>query len=429
MKQSRTQYLAILSLLILLSACTPAQVQVLPTQTDTAIAEATNTSEPKIVPTQIATSFPTETIKSLCPKINPDIQFNLPVESKELETFVLNYLNEGGDPARIETTASNSETLTLYAVAADIDDDLLSEVAVSTGDLLGGPTIIRLYRCEQNNYQLVKSFTLDGISFGKPEFTTKIFDAEPPFMIIRTGHTLGWGQDFLAIGRYNSEWQIIHLATGITPSEIALFDQNVDGTKEVFIKTKTAATPGGGISRVIVDIYSWDGKEFVSANSDMPPGNDRVHYLDDAETAWENGDPLLAVSYYEIAARNPNLSSYWTRYELEHKQTELAKPYQQAFAFFRIVAIWIYLDRPDIASEYIQEMAEVFPKGKPGNEFVLAAQALSDWYEKESDFSESCAQAVYLLDSQYPDIVLNHLGDWGVANPMYFATSDICKLQ
>ena len=74
-------------------------------------------------------------------------------------------------------------------------------------------------------------------------------------------------------------------------------------------------------------------------------------------------------------------------------------------------------------------MSEAFPKGKPGNEFVLAAQALSDWYEKEPDFSKSCSQAVNLLDTEDSDIVPNHLGDWGVANPMYFATSDICKFE
>jgi hypothetical protein len=429
MKPSRTQYLALFTLLIFLSACTPAQVQVLPTQTDTTIAEATNTSESQIVPTQIATGFPTETTKSSCPKINPNIQFNLPVESKELEIFILNYLNDGGDPAKIETTVSKSATLTLYALSTDIDGDLFPEVAVSIGDVLGGPTVIRLYHCEQNNYQLVKLFTLDGISSGKPEFATKIFDSEPSFMIIRAAHVHGWAQDFLALGWHNSEWQIISLAIGFTPAEIALFDQNADGIKEVFIKTKTAATPGGGISRVLIDIYSWNGKEFKSTSGAMPPGADRVHYLQDADDAWKQGNPLLAVAYYEIAARDSNLSSYPTFYEYEHKQTALAKPYQQAYAYFRIVATWVYLERPDVASEYIQEMSETFPKGKTGHEFVLAVQALSNEYEKEPDFSKSCEQAVYLLQTQYPDIIPNHLGDWGVANPMYFAMSDICKLQ
>ena len=429
MKQSRTQYLAILSLLILLSACTPAQSQILPTQTNTAVLQATSTIESAAVPTQIVTSVPIATVELSCPKINPDIQLNLPKDSSEFEPSILDYLNKGGDPTKIETMASMSEMQPFFTLSADIDDDLLPELVTITQDLFEDPATIRIYHCDQNSYQLVKSFTPDGISFGIPEFATKIFDSQPPFMIVRAGRITGWGQDFFAIGWRNSKWQIINLAAGMTPSEITLFDQNADGIKEVFIRTKTAAMPGGGRSRDIINSYAWDGKEFISTSSAMPPGSDRVHYLDDAETAWKNGNPLLAISYYEIAAQDTNLSSYWTRYEMEHKQTELAKPYQQAYAFFRIVTAWIYLERPDEASEYLQEMSEAFPKGRPGHEFVVAAQALSDEYKKEPDFSQSCGQAVYLLQTQYPDIVPNHLGDWGVANPMYLSISDICKFE
>jgi hypothetical protein len=261
------------------------------------------------------------------------------------------------------------------------------------------------------------------------ELVTEIFSSEPPFVIIRAPRVAGWGQDFLAVGWHNSEWQIINLATGTTPSEIALIDQSGDGIKEVFLKTRTAATPGGGVSRVIIYAYSWDGKEFAYISSAMPPGSDRVHYLDDAESAWKQGNPLLAIAYYEIAATDSSLSSYPTTYELINKQTELAMPYQQAFAYFRIVAIWFYLDRPEVASQYIQEMSEAFPNGKSGNEFVLAAQELAKAYETYSDFSVSCVKSADLLDTQYPEIVQNHLGDWGVANPWYFASSDICKLE
>ena len=281
MKHSSIQFLAIVPILILLSACAGAQVQVLPTQTNTAVIEATSTLESNIALTQITTSIPTATAELTCPKLNTDIQFNLPQESSEFEASILSYLNEGGDPAKIESIANASEMQPFFALSADIDSDLLREVVIGTRDLFEDPVTIRIYHCEQNNYESVKSFTPDGISFGIPEFATKIFDSGPPFAIVRAGRILGWGQDFLAIGWHNSEWQIINLATGTTISEIALSDQNADGTKEVFIKTKTAATPGGGISRVIVQSYSWDGQEFVPTSSAMPPGNDRVHYLDD----------------------------------------------------------------------------------------------------------------------------------------------------
>jgi hypothetical protein len=419
----------IVSLAIWLSACapaTPVQTNILPTKIVTA---STKAVEPTIAPISTATSIPTAIIELSCPKVDSNIEFDLPLNAQDLESSILNYLNLGGDPKKIEAVASSQELPPFHTAYADIDDDLLPEIVMSTLDLFEKPATIRIFHCEQNIYRLVKSFAPHNMGNGITELVTKIFSSEPPFVIIRAPRSAGWGQDFLAVGWHNSEWQIINLATGTTPSEIALIDQNGDGIKEVFLETRTAATSGGGVSRVVIDTYSWNGKEFAYDSSAMPPGNDRVHYLDDAESAWKQGNPLLAIAYYEIAAKDSNLSSYPTTYELINKQTELAKPYQQAFAYFRIVAIWFYLDRPEVAFQYIQEMSETFPNGKSGNEFVLAAQELAKAHETDSNFAASCAKAVNLLDTQYPDIVKNHLGDWGVANPMYSSTSDICKLE
>ena len=423
MKHNHIQFLAVGSILVILSACAPAQVQVLSTQTNTAAIE------PTIAPARVTTILATSTAELMCPEINTDIQFNLTRESKEFEASILDYLNRGGDPIKLQSKSAPPEVPPFYSVSADLDGDSLTEVVVSMPYSLENPATIRIYHCGQNEYQLVKSFTRQDMALGVTEFVTNIFPSEPSFLIIRALHITGWGQDFFAVGWHNSEWRLISLGTGFHPSEIAFFDQNMDGIKEVFLKTTTAATPGGGRSRPIIDVFSWNGKGFMLVSSVMPPGSDRVHYLQDAESAWEDGNPLLAISYYEIAARDSSLSSYWTTYELGTSQTALAAPYQQAFAFFRIIATWFYLDRPDLASEYIQEMSEAFPKGEPGNEFVLAAQAISDSYEKEPDFTNSCAQAVNLLNTEYPDVVRNHLGDWGVANPVYSATSDICEFK
>lgn len=191
MKHSSIQLLAIGSIFILLSACIPAQVQVLPTQTNTEAVEVTNSLEPTIAPTQISTILPVATAELTCPKINLDTQFDLPKESSEFEVSILNYLNNGGDPARIESIASASEMQPFFTLSADIDDDLQPELVTITRDLFEDPATIRIFHCQQNDYQLVKSFSPDGVSFGIPEFATKIFDAEPPFMIVRAGRISG----------------------------------------------------------------------------------------------------------------------------------------------------------------------------------------------------------------------------------------------
>jgi hypothetical protein len=433
MKQSSLFFITNTLIVFSLTSCAPISTQITPIHTNTSVAnnhpEATNTSISTIAPTLTATSIPAATVEIKCPSLNPDIQFNYSEDPTKLEALILNYLNEGGDPEKIALALLPQTLPNFHIAAADINGDSLPEVIVSTQLLFekkadSKPTI-RIYQCKQNEYTLARSFKLDLVDGYDFEYVTDIFPNEPLFMIIRVPHIAGWGEDFYAVGWRNSEWQLIYLGTGLVGSDVAFFDQNGDGIKEFYMKTGRSSK---GADREIVDIYSWNGKEFILIDEKLPPGNDRIHYLEDAESVRKQGNPLLAVTYYEIAARDSSLNSFWTDYEWEYKQTRLAKPYQQAFAFFRIVATWLYLGRPDIASQYIQEMSDAFPQGKPGNEFVQAAQELSDGYKKDPDFFTSCAKAVNFLDEHYPDIVRHHL-NWGSVDSMYYATDDICEFK
>ena len=132
-----------------------------------------------------------------CPNVNPDTQYSIPSESGEFPASILNYLNNGGDPTKIQPKITPPEIPSYYSISADIDGDSLSEVIVSTRDLFEDPTTIRIYQCENKNYRLVKSFTPQNIGFGIIELVMEIFPSEPSFVIIRALHSSGWGQDFL----------------------------------------------------------------------------------------------------------------------------------------------------------------------------------------------------------------------------------------
>ena len=60
------------------------------------------------------------------------------------------------------------------------------------------------------------------------------------------------------------------------------------------------------------------------------------------------------------------LDSIPTGDELLTKTEELAESYQRSYAYFRIIALWLYLDRPDLTDKYIQEMSEKYPDGVRG---------------------------------------------------------------
>lgn len=432
MKNIYISLLASVSILLLFSACgsSPDQVYLTPIKTSTLnwtpeVTIKVNTTAPKI----ISTIVPTQTFQVKCPPINPDLQFEFTTEFAEFDASILNYLNNGGDPYKIETKFSQQGQEQYFSAIADFDGDTQAEVVVGTGDYLEEQGKVHIFDCDHNNYQLVKLLTPKNMAYGGIEFITEIFPSKPPFLIIHTYPISGWGQDFLAIGWYGEDWKIIHLASGSTPSEIVLIDQDMDGTKEVNLRTRLLTSPGAGISREIIDLYDWNGEEFDLIKSDIPPTDFRIHYLQDGEKEWEQGNPLLAIYYFEIAARNDLLENYSTNFERINNQTVLSKPYQQSFAFFRIIALWTFLDRPDLASKYIEEMSDEFPEGLPGNEFVQAVQELTNWYKNEADYKASCKKAGSYLDSQFPNIVADHIGDWGWSNPEYELTADICNFE
>lgn len=138
---------------------------------------------------------------------------------------------------------------------------------------------------------------------------------------------------------------------------------------------------------------------------------------------------MMAIAYFEIAAWNQNLSSYPTMYELTENQREFSEPYQKAYAFFRIVVIWFSQNRVDMADQVIHEMSETFPEGTPGSEFVVVSKELAAQYEVSRNATTSCLEAVKILDTEYPNVLKGHIGDWGFDNVSYSSTSEFCKLN
>lgn len=137
----------IVSLMIWLSACAPTisvQTNIVPTKI---VAESTNTVEPTIAPISTATSVPTVRVELSCPKIDSNIEFELPSDANDLEASILNFLNHGGDPKKIEAITSSQELPPFHIAYADIDGDLLPEIVISTLDLFETPATFRIFHC------------------------------------------------------------------------------------------------------------------------------------------------------------------------------------------------------------------------------------------------------------------------------------------
>lgn len=436
MKNNRKNFQPVIFFLLMsmvaLTACAPGQ------NIPTALATATVT---QAIPTKTnppeVTATLTPTPERRCPALTGGAELKGYSDLVELDASVLDYVNHGGDPASLKSLLVSTDKLKVSVAVADLDGDVQEEIIVS-GSLtiinedfsMGQTYIINIYQCGANAYRLAQSFPLSRYDITVDIlFVDQIFINESPLVVVEFTPLSGWGRPYNAIGWREGQWEMINLGYGFEGSDIMLYDQNNDGIKEVLIYTTNTVSLSGGASRYTIDVYAWNGKEFQYDHSDFPPGNDRVHYLGDAAEASKKGNLMMAIAYYEIAARDSNLPSYFTTYEFTENQTQLAEPYQKAFAFFRMVVIWLSQNRADMADEVIQEMSESFPDGTPGSEFVAAAKEFAAQYAVTHKAVTSCLEAVKILNTDYPNVLKGHIGDWGSANVAYSSTSEFCKLN
>ncbi len=388
-----------------------------------------------VTPTQSKTPRPTQTPTptsvSICPKADPALLFELPKNPSDLETSIMGYLSNGGELNNIKSLMESYEASPpsifpiISVISEDLDMDSIKEIVISTHISPSHTSTISIFHCGHYNYYLMHSiiYSLDEAMFVDILLADRIFANKAPFLIIRENSPYGWAEIYRAIGWTGSEWRTIDLGSA-TSSEIALFDKYGGGIKEVFIRTNLG-------SRMMIEEYKydWNSSQYKLVSTSFTPGNSRLDYFQYAETALSEGNPMLAISYYEIAARNEYFASYPSDTEMVNNMEEFAKPYQQSFAYFRLVALWYYLGRPDLAHHDLQEMTDNFPQKTPGNEFVLAATELASMYDKGSSFLDSCLKAVSFLDERFPNVVTDHLGGWMHVDFFIIQTSDICKVK
>lgn len=432
--------LAITALAWLMAACTslpptPNQSPTLEITSKTPTIVVTSIASPVAVSTLIVDSSPTPsptvkpTPQQSCPREQTGGAFDYASSVQRLDQDVIEYLNAGGEINRLVEALPLIEGLNAAAVVEDLDGDGLSEVLITYTDSQESQAWVDVLHCAVGEFVKVAEFEYGEAWFASFEFVSPLRDNGHPFVVSRVPRTRGWVDDYIALGWDGTSWKSVALSSGLGPSQISLYDQNGDGVREVQLSAMTSVTPGGGLGRVEVSTWAWNGTAYAYSSSRYLPGTDRVHYIADAERAWIDGNPLLAVTYYEVAARSDDLSAYPTGLEMISGQTEVAEAYQRAFSLYRIIATWTYQNRLDDARVYFEELKEKYPDGEAGSEFIAAADILMSEAQTGAPYARACSKSASALDQSTPKLVPTHLGDWGVANPMYFRTTDVCDFN
>jgi hypothetical protein len=345
---------------------------------------------------------------------------------------VLAYLQAGGDPERIAQLAAEwgaVEQVPTYlsAISSDLNNDGMDELALAgTIEPLNSATIW-IYQCGFADYFLAATFPIAGgplmwIGFLRTEERTP---TDFPFLIL--GYA-AWGQSnvFAVVGWDSRAWRLF-IQQVTTRGNIAVYGDGKHGRAYVDFLEATTASMAGGPPRGLLTSYVWDRDTYVPLPTFYAPSSQRIHLLEDAQRALDEGLLGQAVAIYDVAATDDMYFSAPSQYEVDAGLEEQAEAYQTAFALFRYAAIWAALGDESYAGTIATNMARSYPARAPGSEFGDGLRLFLDRLHEGESNSAACRAVDSSLGSTYPHLSGDdgHVGYWGMSNVSY-DFSELC---
>jgi hypothetical protein len=174
---------------------------------------------------------------------------------------------------------------------------------------------------------------------------------------------------------------------------------------------------GAGPFRRFLRQWTWDGEEeaFLPSPDTYLPSNFRIHVLQDADQADENGDYGKAIELYTKVIEDDELQDY---IDPAVERLQLA-----AYASFRLMLTYLLVNDVAAGEGIHSSMMMDYPSDSPASDFVQLADTFWREYQSSGDIGSACLAAQSFADS-HQETILDALY-YGYANPTY-TPIDIC---
>jgi hypothetical protein len=373
----------------------------------------------------------------ICPvrQIGSPKQFNITkaiTTPTKLRAAIIEYLNQGGMYSGLRSLTQDNTAGSVVPV--DLNKDGIEEIVLSSSvfnEAWGLTSWVSIYQCKDGLYtatdfELEAGYihavtivrVIDLMQMGYPQVYFQyqwIGSACTQSVII-----VGWnGKSFVNFG----EMPYLYC-----PATIRIFDYNQDGQREIYMRGMTAGNLESGVGRGTIQVYQWNTNAFQAIEKSYLPSPYRIHVLQDAQVALDQGDTFQAIALYEKAATRKYLKNERSVYEKDNDQ-DFAEQYQTAFANFRLVTLWLSIDRPHEAQHIIERMKTRYAPATPGDEFRELAVTFQTGFVGGQDRRSACAAVTAQIDKSYPYLAgYGYIGNWGTANIEY-SNDDLCSFK
>ncbi len=188
--------------------------------------------------------------------------------------------------------------------------------------------------------------------------------------------------------------------------------------------------------RGITQTFKLENTGYTLLSTVYAPTNLRVHVLDDAQRAFDEGDFNLALAYYARAA-NDDLSTVYS-YNFQPdiaSEYDFPDDYQRSFALFRLAIIQLVLGNRNDAELTLAELMARYPENNKGHEFVVLTEIFFDAFNDGKNIEESCNNVTKFIAENYvpkdnslenPNLTSHFY--WGSNIAAYYKPESFCPI-
>jgi hypothetical protein len=166
----------------------------------------------------------------------------------------------------------------------------------------------------------------------------------------------------------------------ISYADTALEDTDLDGDLEIILNGGSIGSVGAGPTRTRTELYGWNGRQYVLAQTILDPSEFLYHNVLDADDAFFAGDLVLALDRYTRALEDLSL--------LQWKENERGE--MDPYLHFRIAITYMALGG---ASAEAAQSVEAAINSYPGSLHGEMARGFRDAWQPAGDTTAGCRAA------------------------------------
>ncbi len=187
-----------------------------------------------------------------------------------------------------------------------------------------------------------------------------------------------------------------------------LNDIDQDQVAEIVLNLDTRGTRTTGPLRTGVNIYDWNGQEYILSIVQLDPPRFRIQVIHEADRFLSRMETANAAALYEQALNDPDLR-YW------FNDGPVTLP---AYTLYRLLLTYAISEDPRVVS-VIERINEDYPELEDAPVYIQMAVAFRDVLTETNSPRTACAAVLDIVEEQ-PE-ALDLLNRYGSRNPKYTA--------